>query len=114
MRISGPDNHKGDEGKGNKERKIGSHRKAISRHCTRDKESPCIIPIRAMKNGGRIKISANPPYPPLVKGGEGGLVDIIIKDTGAGISETDLQKIFDTLFTTKREAKCLGLFTVQK
>ena len=74
----------------------------------------CLNSIQAMNKGGRMTISVNPPYPPLVKGGEGGLVDIIIKDTGAGISETDLQKIFDPFFTTKEEGTGLGLSTVQK
>ena len=40
--------------------------------------------------------------------------EIIIKDTGAGISEADLQKIFDPFFTTKEEGTGLGLSTVQK
>ncbi|OGW05629.1 MAG: hypothetical protein A2889_02925 [Nitrospinae bacterium RIFCSPLOWO2_01_FULL_39_10] len=74
----------------------------------------CLNSIQAMNKGGRMTISVNPPYPPLVKGGEGGFVDIIIKDTGAGISETDLQKIFDPFFTTKEEGTGLGLSTVQK
>ena len=74
----------------------------------------CLNSIQAMNKGGRMTISVNPPYPPLVKGGEGGLVDIIIKDTGAGISEADLQKIFDPFFTTKEEGTGLGLSTVQK
>jgi len=74
----------------------------------------CLNSIQAMNKGGRMTISVNPPYPPLVKGGEGGFVDIIIKDTGAGISEADLQKIFDPFFTTKEEGTGLGLSTVQK
>lgn len=74
----------------------------------------CLNSIQAMNKGGRMTISVNPPYPHLVKGGERGFVDIIIKDTGAGISEADLQKIFDPFFTTKEEGTGLGLSTVQK
>ncbi len=74
----------------------------------------CLNSIHAMNKGGRMTISVNPLYPPLVKGGEEGFVEIIIKDTGTGISETDLQKVFDPFFTTKEEGTGLGLSTVQK
>ena len=74
----------------------------------------CLNSIQSMNKGGTMTISVPPPYPPLVKGGEGGFVDIIIKDTGIGISEADLQKVFDPFFTTKEEGTGLGLSTVHK
>lgn len=75
----------------------------------------CLNSIQAMNKGGRMKISVNKKnvdssyYKP-----NDDTVDIIIKDTGAGISEADLQKIFDPFFTTKEEGTGLGLSTVQK
>ena len=68
-----------------------------------------------MNKDGRMTISVNKKngnsfyYKP-----DDEAVEIIIKDTGAGISEADLQKIFDPFFTTKEEGTGLGLSTVQK
>ena len=38
-----------------------------------------------------------------------GSVEVNIKDTGVGISEEDLEKIFEPLFTTKSKGIGLGL-----
>ena len=75
----------------------------------------CLNSIQAMNKDGRMTISVNKKngnsfyYKP-----DDEAVEIIIKDTGAGISEADLQKIFDPFFTTKEEGTGLGLSTVQK
>ncbi|MBI5748570.1 MAG: PAS domain S-box protein [Nitrospinae bacterium] len=75
----------------------------------------CLNSIQSMNKGGRMTISVNK------KNGDSSYykpnpetVEIIIKDTGAGISEADLHKIFDPFFTTKEEGTGLGLSTVQK
>ncbi|MBI3583895.1 MAG: PAS domain S-box protein [Nitrospinae bacterium] len=75
----------------------------------------CLNSIQAMNKGGRMIISVNKIngdssyYKPNAE-----TVEIVINDTGAGISETDLHKIFDPFFTTKEEGTGLGLSTVQK
>lgn len=40
---------------------------------------------------------------------KGEAVDVVMKDTGVGISEANLQKIFDPFFTTKEAGKGTGL-----
>ena len=75
----------------------------------------CLNSMQAMNKGGRMTISVNK-----INGDSSyyktndETVEIIIKDTGTGISETDLQKVFDPFFTTKEEGTGLGLSTVQK
>jgi signal transduction histidine kinase len=69
---------------------------------------------QAMPQGGKIQVSAENIQ---MKSGEafglkpGAYVQIMIKDTGVGISETDLGKIFDPYFTTKKGSNGLGLTT---
>jgi len=40
---------------------------------------------------------------------EGGLIEILIRDNGAGITEEDSDKIFEPFYTTKKEGQGLGL-----
>jgi two-component system NtrC family sensor kinase len=54
----------------------------------------------AMINGGTLTVTTR---------GEGRNVIIEIKDTGIGIKEEHLDKIFDSFFTTKGEVKGVGL-----
>jgi signal transduction histidine kinase len=56
--------------------------------------------IEAMDKGGRIEIAS------LIKDSH---TEISIKDTGAGVEETELQKIFDYYYTTKDKGIGLGL-----
>jgi signal transduction histidine kinase len=56
--------------------------------------------IEAMEYGGEIKF--------LIKD-QGEMVSIVIEDSGSGIPEKVLQKIFDPLFTTKQTGTGLGL-----
>lgn len=69
----------------------------------------------AMPAGGLISVSARNvafadpvPYPDLAPGD---YVQIDLSDTGAGIAESDLRKIFDPFFSTKRRGSGLGLST---
>ncbi|OGM98289.1 MAG: hypothetical protein A2915_04200 [Candidatus Yanofskybacteria bacterium RIFCSPLOWO2_01_FULL_41_34] len=61
--------------------------------------------IDAMPNGGTIKISAEK---------HGDNVAITITDTGAGITEENLQKIFEDGFTTKTQGTGKGLFLLKE
>lgn len=68
----------------------------------------------AMPVGGTISVLAhnvtvgNGTYPDLAPGG---YVRIDISDTGVGIAEADLCKVFDPFFSTKRRGSGLGLAT---
>ncbi|MBA3063639.1 MAG: HAMP domain-containing histidine kinase, partial [Atribacteria sp.] len=48
----------------------------------------------------------------LIKGGSG--LKLIIEDNGVGISEKDLNQIFDPFFSTKDKGSGLGLSIVYK
>lgn len=61
--------------------------------------------IQAMPAGGRLRI--------IVAAGSG-TVDITISDTGPGISEEDLNRIFNPYFTTKKLGIGLGLAITKK
>lgn len=69
---------------------------------------------QAMPEGGSLEISAenveieDDARPSLEKGK---YIRIIIKDTGIGIAEENIQKIFDPYFTTKVDGTGLGLAT---
>lgn len=68
---------------------------------------------QAMPEGGVITIRAeNVPTPYGAGGSRGGTVRIIIEDTGGGIAEENLHRIFDPYFTTKQHGSGLGLATV--
>ena len=58
-----------------------------------------------MPNGGQLKITSD------VKKEE---VVVTFADTGAGISEEDVSRIFDPYFTTKQKGSGLGLMIVYK
>ncbi len=68
---------------------------------------------QAMPEGGVIHLSADniiagKEHNTLV---EGNYVKIVVKDSGPGIPQEHLQKIFDPYFTTKQEGSGLGLAT---
>jgi signal transduction histidine kinase len=60
---------------------------------------------QAMPNGGRLTISAREQ-----KGG----VDIVVKDSGVGISPENMPKLFEPLFTTRVTGIGLGLAICRK
>ena len=66
----------------------------------------CRNALDAMAGEGRLTIEGSP--------GDGGTVVISVSDTGAGISPEDLERIFDTFFTTKETGMGLGLALSQK
>jgi len=70
---------------------------------------------QAMPLGGTIKITAKNVLAPKEELpqhlGEGKYVVISVKDSGIGISEQYLQKIFDPYYTTKEKGSGLGLAT---
>jgi signal transduction histidine kinase len=61
--------------------------------------------MNAMENGGRLTLQAYL---------DGNLVFIKVIDTGSGMSEDTLQKIFEPYFTTKATGTGLGLTVVYK
>jgi len=61
--------------------------------------------IGAMDAGGILSVT-------LSRGG--GMIEIIISDTGMGIKKEDLPRIFDPYFTTKPAGTGLGLALVQR
>lgn len=64
--------------------------------------------VEAMPQGGMLTIKAVTPAD------QGGFLDIIISDTGHGISEEVVKKIFLPFFTTKERGTGLGLAIVHK
>ena len=70
---------------------------------------------QAMSGGGKVEITARNvhiPGPTLPQGLEKGMyVEIAIRDTGIGIPEGYIGKIFDPYFTTKERGSGLGLAT---
>ncbi len=76
--------------------------------------------MEAMPGGGRLTVSARH-----VRVGKGALeegltlpagryVNVLLSDTGSGIAERDLRRIFTPFFTTKESGTGLGLALVQK
>ncbi len=56
----------------------------------------------AMTEGGILTLAAK-------RDPQGRFLEIVISDTGCGISEEDLKNVFEPFFTTKEEAKGVGL-----
>lgn len=66
---------------------------------------------QAMPDGGIITISADMVEGAAI-GRQGAFLRIRVSDTGKGIEEANLAKVFDPYFTTKKEGSGLGLATV--
>lgn len=64
--------------------------------------------VQSMPDGGTVTVGAKKAGPP--RGGER-CVEISVADTGTGISEQHLQRVFDPYFTTKQQGSGLGLAT---
>lgn len=81
----------------------------------------CLNSIQAMEKGGTMKISVSKTNNGLISNDarhfqdkDDEKLEIIIKDTGIGIPEAYLHKIFDPFFTSKENGSGLGLSTVLK
>ncbi|MEK6679953.1 MAG: ATP-binding protein [Nitrospirota bacterium] len=66
--------------------------------------------IEAMDNGGKLTISTAQIASPA----ESAVVEINISDTGGGISQEDIEKVFIPCYTTKASGSGLGLTITQK
>jgi len=62
--------------------------------------------IQAMQNGGTLTVKCT--------SGQAGNVNIMVSDTGRGISAEQIKKIFDPYYTTKSKGTGLGLAIVHK
>jgi len=65
--------------------------------------------VEAMPAGGKLVITAFPS-----KSSEGNFLEIVISDTGHGIGENVMDKIFLPFYTTKEKGTGLGLAIVHK
>jgi two-component system NtrC family sensor kinase len=65
--------------------------------------------IEAMPDGGELSIAVTGPGQGSVAGGDGGYLEVEIRDTGVGIREEDLERIFQPFYTTKPRGTGLGL-----
>ncbi len=65
--------------------------------------------IQAMPEGGLLSVRAD-----VVKKAHTSFCRIAVSDTGTGISESDMDSIFDPYFTTKKDGTGLGLAIVQR
>ena len=65
--------------------------------------------IQAMPEGGLLSVRAD-----VVKKAHTSFCRIAVSDTGSGISESNMDSIFDPYFTTKKEGTGLGLAIVQR
>ncbi|MEI6611140.1 MAG: ATP-binding protein, partial [Deltaproteobacteria bacterium] len=66
--------------------------------------------LQAMKEGGILSVEIKK----LKLNDDEGYVEIIVKDTGCGIEENNLKKIFEPFFTNKEKGTGLGLAIVSR
>ena len=67
--------------------------------------------IESMPQGGKLKIEVAKQY---LSHKQSEFIEILIRDTGCGISEENLSKVFTRYFTTKKEGTGLGLAIVDR
>src|SRR5947208_4346800 len=114
-----------------------AHQKAVEQGIAIEVSEPTLIPrlqadpvqiktclmnvvlnaIQAMPAGGRLRVTTQHCTQARSEGHApepNGTIEIIISDTGPGISEEDLTRIFDPYFTTKKLGIGLGLAITKK
>ena len=65
--------------------------------------------FNAMPKGGALRISARTSSNDVRPSGQSGFVEIGLRDTGCGISEENISKIFDPFFTLEEDRNGIGL-----
>ena len=65
--------------------------------------------MQAMPDGGLLSVRAN-----TVRKGHASFCRIAVSDTGVGIDQADMGRVFDPYFTTKKDGTGLGLAIVQR
>ncbi len=89
---------------------VSSNRNPILVNCSRDLMKQVILnlsknALEAMPNGGHLSITLEVRL---------GSCDLVITDTGQGIPEKSLDKIFDPFFTLKKQGTGLGLVVCKR
>jgi len=70
--------------------------------------------LQAMEEGGSISLVTKLSEPKIHRGEEAEFFQILITDTGKGIPEDQLDKLFNPFFTTKHDGTGLGLAIVHR
>jgi two-component system sensor histidine kinase PilS (NtrC family) len=70
--------------------------------------------VEAMPDGGMVTIDAEYPGRNAQAPGDGGIVEITVRDNGKGMHEDDMRRVFEPFFTTKAGGTGLGLATVYR
>jgi signal transduction histidine kinase len=70
--------------------------------------------IQATESGGSVAVKTQLTSDPIGNGSNKARLQIIVRDTGSGISKEEQQRIFEPFYTTKSRGTGLGLAIVQR
>jgi len=70
--------------------------------------------IQAMEEKGTLTLEVKKSIPRMHKGAESDFLQVLIRDSGNGIPEDQIDKLFNPFFTTKHDGTGLGLAIVHR